>query len=179
MKKTLKTLLIILIMILVITGCNKKEKGKVQNTDPNIFTINEKTFKLDIDKNYEGLSYKISKDFREIKQRSYIQYDYFQEDNNNNNLLYFRIFYYENKDITYARKDLGIKDELKETTIKINNLEYQKIEEPRTDGGTIHFYFLKNDKNLYTINIVSRYDIKEFEEKVLNTILLNENQNTK
>ena len=53
---------------------------------------------------------------------------------------------------------------------KTDNIEYKYYPQPRDDGGTIHYYLINKDGNLYVINFVSKYDIKDFEEKVLNSI---------
>ena len=49
-------------------------------------------------------------------------------------------------------------------------MEYKLYEEPRNDGGTIHFYFVNRDETTYVFNFVSKYDIKDFENKVIKSV---------
>lgn len=43
------------------------------------------------------------------------------------------------------------------------------IDEGRTDG-TIHHYFITKDGNTFIVDFISQNDIKDFEEKVLESI---------
>ena len=56
------------------------------------------------------------------------------------NYLFFRIFYYQGKDIDFAKKDL-INEEFEYQDGKTNGIEYKMIDEGRQDG-TIHYYFI-------------------------------------
>ena len=74
-----KSLLIILIGIMCITlmgcGSKKKEENKKEENvvvDESLFKIKDKEFHLDTDKEFEGLKYKTSKDFKEINNVSSI-----------------------------------------------------------------------------------------------------------
>jgi predicted small lipoprotein YifL len=176
MKKRIIFSLLLILSIFTLTACgdknenNEKEdtKKEEKKVDETLFTINKLEFHLDKETEFKGIKYTISKDFQEAIHDQYIQYNYYQEDNTN--LLFFRVFYYENKDIKYALKDLGLEENVSLTDGKTDNIEYKFYETPRDDGGTIHFYFITKDKNLYVINFVSKYDIKEYENKEIKTI---------
>ena len=161
--RKIKYLIIILCVVILITGCGKQ----VEEVDESLVTINGLEFHFDKDATYEMLNYKIISDFKSSSMNNYIQYSYHQEDGTN--LLFFRIFYYSGKGIDYARKDLGIDDSLKLYDGNTKNIKY-KIIDGKRDDGTIHFYFINKDDNLYVVNFVSKYDIREFESKVLESL---------
>lgn len=177
MKK--KVLLISLIIVtlavglLSLTGCGKKKEDKkeeapVEVLDESTVKINGLEFKLNKETSFQELSYKIAEEFREANFDRYVQYYYYQEDSTN--LLFYRIFLYENKDINESIEDLGLDQSIALTDGKTDNIEYKLYVEPREDGGTIHYYFVNSDKGTYVIGFVSKYDIKDFEEKVLKSI---------
>ena len=85
-------------------------------------------------------------------------------------MLFYRVFYYEGKDNATAIKDLGLDEGITLTDGKNDSVEYKFYENPRNDGGTMHFYFINRDGNTYVVNFVSKYDIKDFENKVVKTI---------
>lgn len=162
MKK--KILLFLLIVTLfTITGCNK-DKESVDNT---LVKVNDVALHMDKEKEFKGIKYIITDDLKEAVFDKYVQYYLYQEAGSN--LLFFRIFYYENKNHNDIRNDLGIANKLSEEKGKTGNIEYTFIDEKRNDG-TIHFYIIDKDNISYVINFVSKYDIKDFEEKVLNSI---------
>ena len=159
-------LIILILSLFIVTGCDKEDnKNTNYNTgnpvDENLFKIKEKEFHLDTEKEFESLKYKVSNEFREINNLTpaskYMQYNYQPEDESN--YFFFRIFYYENKDFAFVRKDLGIAD----------NIEYKLIDEERTDG-IIHLYFISKEGSTYVIHFVSQNDIKDFETKTLNSL---------
>ena len=163
MKKLFLSLFVIL-GLFIITGCGCSKNNA-------LFVIKDKEFRLDTDKEFEGLKYKTSADFREINNTTYaskyVQYNYQPEDSSN--YFYFRIFYFKGKDIEYARKDFGIEEKFKFQDGKTDNIEYKMIDEERTDG-TIHFYFITRGNDTFVLHFVSQNDIKDFETKALNSI---------
>ena len=158
------------ILIAVNSGKEEpKKSAEVPAVDEKSFKINNLKFLLDTEKEFEGIKYVISKDFREIKYdlySHYVQYDYLQKDETN--LLYFRIFHYTDKDAAAAAKDLGIENPTFSEG-KTDNIEYKFYNEPR-DDGTIHFYFITKDTETYALHFASRYDIRDFESKILKTV---------
>ncbi len=176
MKK--RYLLIVLVLCLFIVGCGNSEPQQEKNkegdkkeevvVDETLFVINKLEFHMDKDSEFKGIKYTISSSFKEANQVSYVQYNYYQEDNTN--LLFFRIFYYNNKKIDYAINDLGLDKNISLTDGKTNDIDYKFYASPRDDGGTIHFYFINKGNDLYVLNFVSKYDIKDFENKVLKSI---------
>jgi predicted small lipoprotein YifL len=180
MKKKILLIMLAIVTIISLTGCgietknevkddndNNKKEEKVE-VDESLFKINNIEFHLDNESAFKEIKYTISKDFKEANMDKYIQYNYYQEDSTN--LLFFRIFYYQNKDINYALKDLGLNNDITFEDGKTDNISYKLYVQPRDDGGTIHFYFINKDSDLYVLNYVSKYDIKEFESKVLKTV---------
>ena len=166
----LVTLLIISMFIL--TGCGKKNENeteeKTETVDETLVKINGLEFHLNKDKSFKDIKYMVSEDFQEADHGNYIQYNYYQEDQTN--LFFYRVFYYENKGINDAIADLGLDTNISLTDGKTDNIEYKSYEKPRDDGGTIHFYFILKGDEIYTLNFISKYDIKDFEEKVLNSV---------
>lgn len=179
--KKVKYLLLILCIGVLFTGCGKakdkevdikepekEEEKKEEVVDETLVKINGLEFHLDKEISYEKIKYTTIKDFTETKMSNYVQYRYSQEDGTN--LLFFRIFYYAKKDNSVARKDLGIEDKYKFEDGKTENIEYKAIKEPRDDGGTINYYFINKDNSTYVLSFISKYDIKDFESKVLNSV---------
>ena len=174
-------LTVILIIMLgsglfILTGCDSKEEIKeseneeqtISAIDETLVKINDLEFHLDKETSFKDVKYTIVGDFKEANFDRYIQYNYYQEDNTN--LLFFRIFDYGTQSNEGAIKDLGLEGEVTLTDGKTDNIEYKYYAEPREDGGTIHFYFVNKDGNLYVLNFVSKYDIKDFEDKVIKSI---------
>ncbi len=171
MNKKLISILLVCTLLFAFAGCGKEKGGSEEKPDNNSFTINGLTFELDEETSFEGLYYSITGDFRAIDHYEfipYIQYDYRQEDGSN--LLFFRVFYYEGKDVSYALGDLGIDKSITFEDGKNDDVEYKLYKEPRDDGGTMHYYFLRHGDNTYVVNFVSKYDISGFEDKVVKTL---------
>ena len=172
MKKTL-AILLVLAMLFALAACGKggEEKDPQPKADETAFTVNELEFKLDTEKEFKGLKYVVTGDFKEVEHDEftpYIQYNYLQEDNSN--LLFFRIFYYKGKGVDAAKADLGLEKDIQLTDGKNDDLEYKMYAQPRDDGGTIHYYFLTKDGDTFVVNFVSKYDIKDFEQKVVKSL---------
>ena len=177
MKKKILIVLLMIITLLTITGCEttKKETTKKKEkevVDETLFKIKDKEFHLDTDKEFEGLKYKTSSEFKEVnnftQSSTYMQYNYQPE--NSSNYFYYRILFYKGKDIDFAKEDyIGNEDQFEYKDVKINNIEYKMIDEERTDG-TIHHYFINRDGNTYIIDFISQNNIKDFENKALNSI---------
>ena len=171
MKKKVLLGLLLLVSFFTLVGCtsNKKEEKKDEEivVDKTLVKVNGVELHINKEKEFKGIKYTITDDLKEASFDKYIQYYLYQEAGSN--LLFFRIFYYENKDIDYIRNDLAIDSNLSLENGKTDNIEYSLIDTKRTDG-TIHFYIVKKDKIIYVINFVSKYDIKDFEKLVLNSI---------
>ena len=159
-------------LLLSFGACGKaKEEGETPSADESAFSINGLEFRLDGKKNFRGISYSVSEDFREIEHSEftpYVQYDYMQEDSSN--LLFFRIFYYKGQGNDAAVKDLGIEGKISFEDGKTGDIEYEKYVTPRSDGGTMNFYFFHKDGDTYVLSFVSRYDVSEFEKKVVGSV---------
>ena len=177
MNKKILIILLVVIALCTITGCgskkeeeNKKEENVV--VDESLFKIKDKEFHLDTDKEFEGLKYKTSKDFKEIDNFTpssiYMQYNYQPE--YSSNYFYFRILCYKGKDIEFAKNDyVGNEEQFEYKDVSINNIDYKMIDEERTDG-TIHHYFITKDGKTFIIDFISQNDIKDFEAKVMDSI---------
>ena len=165
------------IIVGIVIGVNsgkepEKPEEKPAVVDEKSFEINGLKFKLDTEKEFEGLKYEISKDFAEAKHdlyTHYVEYRYLQDNGEGKNLLFFRVFHYTDKDTAAAVKDLGIEGEVTFTDGKTNGVDYKLCDEGR-DDGTVHFYFIEKDNDTYVLHLASQYDVKEFETKVLKTI---------
>ena len=136
--------------------------------------LNGLEFHLKTDETFKDIKYTISDKLKKADFDRYVQYNYLQEDSTN--LLYFRIFYYKGKTFDDAAKDLGLEKNITFKDGTTNNIEYKLYEQPRDDGGTMHLYFINKDGNTYVINFVSKYDIKDFENKVLKSIKILTNE---
>ena len=174
MKKKLLLCLLLLVSFFTLVGCgNKKEEKKEEENkeeevvDKTLVKVNGVELHINKEKEFKGIKYTTTDDLKEATFDMYVQYYLYQE--SGPNLLFFRIFYYENKDMSYIKNDLAIDTSLVEETGKTDNIEYTLIDTKRTDG-TIHYYVVKKDNKSYVINFVSKYDIKDFEKLVLNSI---------
>lgn len=170
MKKKLLLSLLVIVALFTVTTCggSKEEKDKDEKvTDNTIAVVNGIELHIDKEKEFKGIKYMISDYLFENNQDQYVEYKKYQD--SGPNLLFFRIFYYENKDHNYIRNDLAIDSNLEEVKGKTDNVEYIFIDLKRTDG-TIHFYIIEKDNISYVVNFVSQYDIKDFEKIVLNSI---------
>lgn len=173
MKKKYIILLLLLCTFTLFTGCTNNKKAtkkeeKKEVVDPTLVKINDLEFHLKKETSYKNLKYTIVEDFQETIMSRYIQYKYNQEDGTN--LLFFRIFVYDGKSIDEVRTDLGIDASITTTDGKNKNLEFKKLVTPRDDGGTMNFYFITKDNTVYAVSFISKYDIKDFEEKVVNSL---------
>lgn len=176
-KKIFFTSLIVIMLVaglFILTGCGSKkevEQNKEETApviDETLVKINDTEFHLNKETSFKEIKYTIAEDFKEAEHNRYIQYNYYQEDQTN--LLFFRIFYYSNQGNDIAINDLGLDSNITFTDGKTDNIEYKYYASPRDDGGTMHFYFINNNGDTYTLNFVSKYDIKDFEEKVVKSI---------
>lgn len=177
MKKKILLGLLVFALFFTITGCGAKKQednNKKENefVDETLFKIKDKEFHLDTDKEFKGLKYKTSSEFKEIDNITpssvYMQYNY--QPDNSSNYFYFRILFYKGKDINFAKNDyIGNEEQFEYIDVKINGIEGKMIDEKRTDG-TIHHYFITKDGNTFIIDFISQNDIKDFERKVLDSI---------
>ena len=175
MKKKILFSLLIIVMIFTMIGCKTTKKENNSNkesvVDKTLFKIKDKDFHLDTDEEFEGLKYKTSSEFKKVNNvtpsSTYVQYNYQPE--SSSNYFYLRILYYKNKDINFAKNDYVGEENLEYKDVTINNIDCKMIDEGRTDG-TIHHYFIIKDGNVYIIDFISQNDIKDFENKVLDTI---------
>ena len=172
-KKVIITSLLVIILtigLFILTGCGSKNntEEKEEPVDNTLIKINGLEFHLDKEKSFKNIKYMVSEEFKEADHDNYVQYNYYQEDQTN--LFFYRIFYYENKGIDDAIADVGLDSNISLIDGKTDNIEYKFYEEPRDDGGTIHFYFILKGDDIYTLNLISKYDIKDFEQKVLNSV---------
>ena len=172
--KRLIGLLMVILMLSCMSGCSSNRNENNEDyppVDKTLVVINDMEFHLDKETSFRDMHYVIVEDFAEIDHDitiPYRQYNFYQEDSTN--LLFFRIFYYKGKGMDYAAKDLGIEGKITLEEGKNENIEYQLYVQPRDDGGTIHFYFITKGKDTYVVNFVSKYDIKDFETKVVNSL---------
>ncbi len=183
MKKVLLTIIVLVLLLtslFVLTGCEKQEainETKVEtveppkDVDPTIVKINNLEFHVNKEAEFHGLNYIVVPDFKEVNQdmfTPYVQYNHLTDDGN---LLYFRIFYYEGKpDTNSAIEDLGIQGEVTLSDGKNDNLEYKFYGPAREDGGTMHYYFIEHEGSTFALTFTSKYDIKDFEEKVVKSL---------
>ena len=173
MKKKIVFLSLIIMMLVtelfILTGCKSKKGGEsAQPVDETLVKVNGVDLHFTKEASFKKLKYTIAGDLREEKYPRYIQYSMYQEDQTT--LLFFRIFYYEGRDNNFAIKDLGIGGDVTLTDGKTDNIEYKFYPYSQNDGGTMHLYFVNKDGNTYVLNFVSKYDIKDFEERVLNSV---------
>ncbi|MBO4218248.1 MAG: hypothetical protein IKX74_07075 [Erysipelotrichaceae bacterium] len=172
MKRKIIIMLIVTCALLAAAGCgNKGEQAGKEDppvVDETLVVINGLEFHLDTQAEFEGAGYLAVSDFQEVRQPIYVQYSYLQQDSSN--LLFFRIFFYKNQKFKYAINDLGLDKNIPLTEGKTENFEYSYYPQPRDDGGTIHFYFVERNGSTYVLHFVSRYDISDFEQKVLKSI---------
>ncbi len=165
-KKILLSMLVIL--LLTLTGCGStSDKNEEKKVDKSVVEVNGIKLNINKEKEFKGIKYTITDDLSEANFDQYVQYYLYQDFGPN--LLFFRIFYYENKNHSYIKNDLAIDNNLTEKQGKTDNVEYTFIDGNRTDG-TIHFYIIDKDNASYVINFISQYDIKDFESIVLNSI---------
>lgn len=178
MKKKIFFVSLIVIMLVVglfiLTGCEPKKEVEenIEQTvpviDETLVKINDLEFHLNKETSFKDIKYTTVEEFNVADHDRYIQYNYYQEDRTN--LLFFRIFYYSNQGNDIAINDLGLDSNITLIDGKTDNIEYKYYATPRDDGGTMHFYFINKDGDTYTLNFVSKYDIKDFEDKVVKSI---------
>ncbi len=162
-KRKFYFVLFIAIILSMITGCD----NTTNNVDESLIIVNDVELHMDKEKEFKGLTYTITDDLKEALFEKYVQYYLYQD--SGPNLLFFRIFIYQGKNHSEIRNDLGIDNNLIEEKGQTDNIEYSFIDGKRQDG-TIHFYIIDKDNTSYVVNFVSQYDIKTFENKVLNSI---------
>ncbi len=164
-------IIVIIIGVVIVAKCLPKQEILPEETegevDDSLFTINETEFHFDEDKIFKEVKYTVSGEFKEADMDKYVQYSYYPE--GGSNLLFFRIFDYNSKSVEEAAADLGIEEELTLVDGKTDIIEYKLFDRHR-DDGTIHFYFINNENHLYVLQFTSKYDIKDFEERVLKSI---------
>ena len=177
MKKKILLSLLLIAALFTITGCTSKKEEEKKDKEPEVvdetlIKIKGKEFHLDTDKEFQGLKYITSSEFKEANNEtpSSVYRQYYYRPDSEANYFYFRILYYKGKDIAFAKSDyVGDEKDFEYKDVKINNIEYKMIDEERTDG-TIHHYFLVKDGSTFILDFISQNDIKDFENKVMNSI---------
>ena len=187
MKTKLLVVLLVIAMVFGLAACGTAPANNASNdaapagntenntaepeppADESLVVINGYEFHLDKDAAFKDLHYTVSGDFKENDHGNYIQYNYYQKDDSN--LFFFRVFYYKLAgDVAIAVKDLGLDSGIKLTDGKNGDLEYKFYERPREDGGTMHFYFIKHEEDVYAVTFTCKYDINDFEAKVVKSL---------
>jgi len=176
MKKPFKILLIILALFLVV-GCSKKEENKEKKEESKEVKIlvDGIEFKFDKDANFQNLSFKVdeklpeSNPYTDPKAAPIRQYLYKQKDTDSSYKIVIRMFYYKNKTLEQAMKDLGLDEDSSSLyTVESEHMSL-KMYDKNQETGSQHIYFINDKTDHYAIQIGSRSDIKTFENEFLKT----------
>ena len=162
-----KFLLLVLISLLFLSGCGKKEEQKKEKeVIEEGIVINGVKYELNQEENEYGIKFMIASNF---DKKSYINsLGYFSEldKNDNSPVFVIRVFKYENKTIKEAIKDLTDKD-LTGEEIKVGDVDYTYV---KTDND-IEEYFHKKDKYIYAFTFIGKQDISKLKNEFLNNIV--------
>ena len=172
----MKKYLLVLLTVLLLVGCRKKEEvveSKKLAEDEVI--LENITYKFDQDAEYHGLNYKVAKNLRLRDTGN--AYNYFSEEIDGSSYFVFRIFYYGNKDIDYAVKDTtdNTFDSRKET--KVGDLDYTvvRFKNPIGENTYTNIYYYKNNNDVYAFCFTSKIDISRLEEVFLKYVIYPDN----
>ena len=177
MKKVI-TIFLVIISLFLISGCTKKEDKKNSDKKENEtkILVDGIEFKFNKDATFERLSFKVDEKLPESNPYSapasakIRQYLYRAKETDSTYLIIIRMFYYKNKTIEQAMKDLGIEGDTTELyTVEAEHMSL-KMSDKLSENGTNHIYFISDNSDIYALQIASRSDIKLFESEFLKTL---------
>ena len=163
MKKKIIFSILIVLALFAITGCGNSEKGTKQKTYE--VTVKDLTVTYDTTESLHDITYLKASAFGSMTGKAYSTTEY-RKDN-----ISFRysisINYYKSQTITEA---LMNRDFTKLANKKYNGIEYEVYSKKNIDNDTITVYAYRNNKDTYTIQFVSSYDINDLIDIFMNNI---------
>ncbi len=162
----MKKLLLMILTVLLLVGCNKKVEEKMPEDEVILENIK---YKLNQDDSTYGIKYKIASNFRKTDTGNAI--NYFSEKIDGASYFVFRIFYYKNKSIDYAIKDSTITYDRKWET-KVGDLDYTVVHfiNPTNDGSQTNIYYYKHNNDVYAFCFTAIIDLSKLEDVFLKQI---------
>ncbi len=171
MKKKVLLIVLIIVMMFDITGCgNSKEGSGTGKNSENIVKINDGEIDLSNERDFKEMYYKES--YSDLQSSTMNNYRFLQYAKDGKVLLDIRMTYIENKSLEESKKELTF-----ETTPGKNKkgTEYIYGTWVFTDAQTgenydAHQYFFEHNKTTYTILLLSKENIKEFEKAFIDNV---------
>ena len=162
----MKKILLVLIMVLCLFGCKKKEK-EIELLEDEVILEGIK-YKFDQDDSSYGINYKVASNLKKFDTGNAINYK--SEEIDGSSYFVFRIFHYTNKTIDYAIKDTTTEYDSKEE-IKVGDVDYTKVHFTNYNGANTYLYYHKHNKDVYAFCFTAHIDISRLENIFLERIV--------
>ena len=172
----MKKILLVLLTVLLLTGCGKKVEEQGNNIqEPKLaedeIVLENIKYKFDQDANYNGINYKVASNLRVRDSGNAM--NYFSEEIDGSSYFVFRIFYYKNKDINYAIKDTTDNNYLEKKEVTIDDKTYTVVRFKNPIGDEIYtdMLYYRNKKDTYAYCFTAKIDLTELEELFLKNVV--------
>ena len=155
------SLLIVIIMIMIITGCNKKKEVE------DGIVVNNVRYVLNQDDEAYTLKIKVASNFNKVVYPNAISYYSEKVDGEYNFVI--RIFQYKNFNIEKIVKDLT-GEELETSKVTLFDKEYDYV---KTDNN-INIYIYKDKNYSYAITFTSKGDVEVLTQEFMKNVIYGE-----
>lgn len=164
MKKYL--ICILLIMVIFISGCGKKdneEKNNQPKENENIeVKVEDLTIKLNSKRDYKDMSFMIPGDAQDMNIGTYFMADYM---NGTDFIFRLAIYYNENKTIEDTMGGLTSKGNK-----TINGIKWYLYDDVSQNGEDVITYVCEHNKSAYSITFIHVKNIDSFIDAFMNTV---------
>ena len=171
-----KIFLLVLIGILFVSGCSKKEELNEKEQKQEVvladdeYMFNNVLYKINQDEKGYGIKYKIASNFRKVDSGNALNYYSEKNDDNTSNFV-IRIFRYKNKDIKYAIKDTTDNKYDNKSEVEINGVKYTKVHFTNFNDANTYLFYHKNKKDVYAFCFTAWVEEERLENIFLSQVV--------
>lgn len=178
--KKIFSVLLILVMIFVLTGCGctrkdvKKEEPEVTLADDELL-FDGILYKFDKEENNYGITYKVSSNMRLWDSGN--AYNYFSvKQENETDAFIIRVFHYKNKNVDYAIKDTTDNDYESKEEVELDGRKYTKVHLKNPGGATTYLFYYNYKKDVYAYCFTSSNEVERLENIFLRLVEYEKNK---
>ena len=167
-----KKLFLVLVILIMLTGCRKKEENVQPNPDDvmsDVLNVKVEKYNISLDTtgSFNAMTFKYPGKSTYSNLGTYCIMDYMD---GSDLVVRIAITYFENKILDNAMQSNSVK--LKDVK-KINGKEWNVYEGKSQDNKDMIVYAHQRENDSYTITFMSDKDINSFKDSFMNTVFFN------
>ena len=174
--KKLFSLLLVLFMVLLLTGCGCARKEEAPKEEETVLADDELMFdeilyKFNKEESHYNIKYKVAENMRLWDSGN--AYNYFSqkiEGKEEKDAFIVRVFYYKNKDVKYAIKDTTANEYDSKEDVELDGRKYTKVHFQNPGGAQTYLFYYKNKKDVYAYCFTSTKEVERLESIFLRLV---------